>query len=104
VIVIEPLSQMMLAAVNGAFIFGFSVGARNDDPLFVSLLFVDDTHIFCGVAPNDCRYLRCVLLSFEATSGLKINLAKSKLVLVSIVLNVNGLACILGCRVSSLPF
>lgn len=41
-------------------------------------------------------YLRCVLLWFEAVSGLKINLTKSKLV-------VDGLACIMGCRVLSLP-
>lgn len=40
---------------------------------------------------------------FEAVSGLKINLAKSELVLVGDVLNVNALVCILGISVSSLP-
>jgi hypothetical protein len=40
---------------------------------------------------------------FEAVSGLKVNLAKSELVPVSHVDNVEGLACILGCGVSFLP-
>jgi hypothetical protein len=43
------------------------------------------------------------LLCFEAVSGLKINLAKSKLVPVSLINNGEGLARILGCRVLSLP-
>jgi hypothetical protein len=45
----------------------------------------------------------CLILIFEVVSGLKINLAKSKLVHVGNVNNVDGLASILGCRVSSLP-
>jgi hypothetical protein len=36
-------------------------------------------------------------------SSLKINLAKSELVPLSVVEDVEGLACILGCRISSLP-
>jgi len=36
-------------------------------------------------------------------SGLKINLSKSKLVPVGNVGDIEGLACILGCRVASLP-
>lgn len=36
-------------------------------------------------------------------SGLKINVAKSELVPIGVVGDVKGLACILGCRVSSLP-
>jgi hypothetical protein len=43
------------------------------------------------------------MLCFEVVLGLKINLAKSELVLVGNVNNVEGLARILGCRVSSLP-
>jgi len=44
-----------------------------------------------------------LLLSFEAVSGLKINLDKSVLVPVGIVDNMDDLAGILGCEVSSLP-
>ena len=42
-------------------------------------------------------------LSFEATLGLKIKLAKVKLVPVGNVESVEGLVCITGCGVSSLP-
>ena len=45
----------------------------------------------------------CLFLCFEATSRLKINLAKSKIVLAGNAEDVEGLARILGCRVSSLP-
>jgi hypothetical protein len=43
------------------------------------------------------------LLSFETVSGLEINLNKSALVPVSLVDNMDELADILGCGVSSLP-
>jgi hypothetical protein len=103
-IVMEVLSRMMVAVVSGGFISGFLVGDRNANTLAVShLLFADDTFIFCGVAPDNLRYLRCVLLCFEAVSGLKINLAKFELVPIGCVPNVNALANILGCMVSSLP-
>jgi hypothetical protein len=46
--------------------------------------------------------LWCLFLCFETVSGLKINLAKSELVLVGNV-DVDGLADILGCVVASLP-
>jgi hypothetical protein len=44
-----------------------------------------------------------LILPYFAVSGLKVNLAKSVLVPVGCVDNVDGLANILGCRVSSLP-
>jgi hypothetical protein len=59
--------------------------------------------IFCGAKPNHLRDLRALFLYFEATSGLKINLAKSEMVTVGIVENVDGLVGIWGCRVSYLP-
>lgn len=48
------------------------------------------------------EYLRALFLCFEVVFGLKINLAKSELVPVDNVENVDGLYGILGCRVSSL--
>jgi hypothetical protein len=47
--------------------------------------------------------LRCLLLCFEAVSGLRINLSKSEIVLVGAVGDVEELASILGCGVASLP-
>jgi hypothetical protein len=59
--------------------------------------------MFCGANLDHLRNLRCLFLCFEAVLGLRINLAKSELVPIGNVNNVEGLANILGCRVSSLP-
>lgn len=83
---------------------GFTEGSRNNDQLLVShLLFTDDTLIFVEANPEHFCHLRSLFLCFEAAFGLKINLAKSKLVLVGAVKDVGGLTCILGCRVSTMP-
>jgi hypothetical protein len=59
--------------------------------------------IFCEAKPDYFHHLRCLFLCFEVVLRLKINLAKSELILVSVVDDMGGLAHILGCRVSSLP-
>ena len=56
--------------------------------------------VFGGAKPD---HLRTLFLCFEAASRLKINLAKLEMVPVGIVENLDGLAGILGCGVSSLP-
>jgi hypothetical protein len=48
-------------------------------------------------------FIICGLLCFEVVLGLKINLAKSELVPIGFADDVEGLASILGCVVSSLP-
>jgi len=65
-------------------------------------LFADDTLIFSETSLNHLCNLRCLFLFFEPVS-LRINLAKLELVPIDNVMNVKGLASILGCRVSSLP-
>jgi hypothetical protein len=60
-------------------------------------------HIRCGAKPNHMHSLSALLLCFKVVPGLMINLAKSKMVPVGFVQNVNGLVGILGCGVSSLP-
>jgi hypothetical protein len=67
------------------------------------LLFADDTLIFCEANCEQFRHLRCLFLFCEAVLRLKFNLAKSELVPVGNVGDVEGLARILGCRVASLP-
>jgi hypothetical protein len=67
------------------------------------LLFADDMLIFCGAQEEQIRYLRCIFLCFEAISGLRINLEKSKVVPISAVEDVDRLAHLLGCQVASLP-
>jgi hypothetical protein len=104
VIVMEAFSKLCSIFVQRGFLSGFSVGSRSTGVINVShLLFADDTLVFCGASPDHLLYLRMLLLSFEAVSGLKINLEKSVLVSVGNVDNINDLAGILGCGVSSLP-
>jgi hypothetical protein len=66
------------------------------------ILFADDTLIFYVANLDYLCLLRCLFLCFEAVSGLRINLAKSELVPIGNVNDVEDLTHILGCRVSSL--
>jgi hypothetical protein len=74
----EELGRMIYVVVSRGLLPGFS-------------MFVDNTLIFYGTDPDHERDLRCLFLCFEAILGLKINLAKSQLVLVGNVNNVDGL-------------
>jgi len=85
-------------------LFGFYVGIGNVGGIDISpLLFANDILIFCGVDLDNLCHLRCLFICLETDSGLKINLAKLELVLVSNVDNVDVLGGILCCRVSCLP-
>nr|XP_023880741.1 uncharacterized protein LOC111993115 [Quercus suber] len=100
----EALSRLLDGAVLAGHISGFTVGTRSNTPLMVThLLFADDTLIFCDATASQIEYLRKILASFEAVSGLHINLAKSELVPVGEVTNMGELVALLGCRQSSLP-
>jgi hypothetical protein len=104
VLVMEVLSRMLSATVESRRLSGFSVGSKYQEDMLVShLLFADDTLIFCEPNAEQFRDLRCLLLCFEAVSGLKINLSKSEIVPVGVVGEVEKLAIILGCGVASLP-
>jgi hypothetical protein len=99
VIVMEALSKLFSVTVQRGFLSGFSVGFGSSGVINIShLLFANDTLVFCGANPDHLHYLHLLFLSFEAVSDLKINLAKSVLVLVGYV---DELAGILGCGVSS---
>jgi hypothetical protein len=101
VIVMEALSRIIFATVDGGFLLGFFVGSREVNISY--LLFVDDTLVFYGAKPDHLHHQSALFLCFEAISKWKINLAISELVLVGIVENVDGLAGIMGCGVSFLP-
>jgi len=89
VIVMEALSKLFSITIQRGFLSGFSVGSGSNGVINIShLLFADDTLVFCGANPNHLLYLRMLLLS---------------LVPVGHVDNVDDLAGILGCGVSSLP-
>jgi hypothetical protein len=104
VIVMEALHKLLIVIVHKGLPSGFFVGSRNFEVVNIShLLFANDILVFCGNNPDHLRYLRVLFLSFEIVSSLKINLAKSILVPMGCVDNVDGLASILGYGVSSLP-
>ncbi|KAB1210543.1 hypothetical protein CJ030_MR6G010839 [Morella rubra] len=104
ILVMVAFSRMLNKLVEIGAITGFNVERGGHHGVCIShLLFVDDTLILCGDEENQFRNLRCLLLCFEAVFGLKINLAKSELIPIGAVGNVEELAGILGCRVSSLP-
>ena len=86
VLVMEALGRMLDKAVHEGRMSGFSVGNLGGRSKAVShLLFVDDTLIFCEADLDQILILRMILIWFEAVSGLKINLGKSKLVPIGVV-------------------
>jgi len=98
VFVMEALSPMISAAVSGGLLEGFIVG----NATFSHLLFTDDTLIFCNALSSQLHYLRSLFLLFEPASGLKVNLAKSELILVGDVDQVESFSRY-RCGVGTLP-
>jgi len=58
---------------------------------------------FCGAQSEQIWHLRCIFLCFEAVSGLRINSWKLEIVPIGKVKDVEHLAHLLGCWVTSLP-
>lgn len=72
----DPLSSSLLVLIMEAFswlMVRVELGGLN----ISHVLFVDDTLMLCDVEVNWLPHLRCILLCFEANSGLRINLAMS---------------------------
>ncbi|KAJ9674776.1 hypothetical protein PVL29_023982 [Vitis rotundifolia] len=67
------------------------------------LLFADDTIIFCEAKKEQVTNLSWILAWFEVSSGFRINLAKSVLIPIGEVVEVEEMAVELGCKVGSLP-
>jgi hypothetical protein len=66
-------------------------------------MFADDMLVFSGASLDQVQAIDDLLICFELVSGLKVNLAKSILVLVGEVSNVGALGEVLGCEVGTLP-
>jgi len=89
VIGMEALNRMLSATVNVGLLSGFFVGSRHSGVVdILHLLFANDVLVFCGAKPNHLCFLHALFLCFEVVSCLKINLAKSELVIVGNVENV----------------
>ena len=71
ILVMEALSRLIQRGVRGGLLDGFEVGDDCRRRISVShLLYADDTLIFCGAEERQLYNLRCILLCFEAVSGL----------------------------------
>uniref|UniRef100_A0A2N9F8F9 Reverse transcriptase zinc-binding domain-containing protein n=1 Tax=Fagus sylvatica TaxID=28930 RepID=A0A2N9F8F9_FAGSY len=104
VIVMEALSRLIDKAIGAGMLSGFSVGGVDSFPLEIShLQFAEDTLIFCEADSDQPFHLRSILVWFEATLGLWVNLGKSELVQVGDVPFLEELADILGCKTMTLP-
>ena len=102
-VVMEALSQLVERVVVGGFLSACKVGGRGGEGVSVfNLLFADDTLIF-DKSQDQIIFHFWLLMWFEALSGLKINLEKSKSILIRRVENVETLVAELGCKVGSLP-
>ncbi|RVX09210.1 LINE-1 reverse transcriptase-like [Vitis vinifera] len=100
----EVLSALIRRAVQGNFISGCRLRGRGDAEIMVfHLLFADDTILFCKASKDQLTHLGWILAWFEAASGLRINLAKSELILVGEIDNIEEMAVELGCRIGSFP-
>ncbi|RVW46561.1 LINE-1 reverse transcriptase-like [Vitis vinifera] len=101
----EVLSALIRRAVGGGgFISGCSLRGRGRLEVEVShLLFTDDTIIFCEAKKEYLTSLSWILAWFEAASGLRINLAKSELIPIGEVEEIEEMAVELGCKVGALP-
>ena len=100
----EVLSTLIRRAVDGGFLSGCRLQGRGGVEMSVShLLFAGDTIIFCEARKEQLTALSWILAWFEASSDLRINLAKSVLIPVGEVEEIEELAVELGCRVGSLP-
>jgi len=104
ILVMETLSRLVIKAGEEGFLNGFHISNPHFVGLVVShLLFADNTLIFCKSDESNLGYLRCILLLFEAMSGLRVNLSKRALIPVGDVPNVHVLARFFGCGVDYPP-
>ena len=100
----EVLSALIRRVADGGFISSYRLRGRGKMGMNVShLLFADDTIIFCEARKEHLTSLSWILAWFEAASGLRINLAKSELIPVGEIEEIEEMAVELGCRVGSLP-
>ncbi|RVW47373.1 LINE-1 retrotransposable element ORF2 protein [Vitis vinifera] len=100
----EVLSTLLRRAGEGGFLSGCRLRGRGGEELTIShFLFADDTIIFCKARREQLTNLSWILAWFEAASGLRINLAKSVLIPIGEVDELEELAAELGCRLGALP-
>ncbi|RVW15454.1 putative ribonuclease H protein [Vitis vinifera] len=100
----EILDVLIRRAVEGGYLSGCNIRDGSSTSVHIShLFFADDTIVFCEANKDQVSHLSWILFWFEAASGLRMNLAKSEIIPVGEVEEIQELAAELGCRVGSLP-
>ena len=100
----KALNCLINHAIKENYLFGSRIADGRGEDLSIShLLYADDTLLFCEVDKDQLKFLRWILMWFEAMSGLKINLNKSEITPIGPVTNTKDLASKLGCKIGSLP-
>ena len=66
-------------------------------------MFADDTILFYDADVEQILHIQLLLLTFQAVTGLMVNVHKSEMVPIGEVVDVHVWAEILGCRVGTLP-
>ena len=103
-VMMEVFSRMVKRMEGAGLISGFKANGRRGRGECIShLLFADDTILFCDAEVEQILHVRLLLLGFQAVTSLKVNVAKSEIVPIGEVNNVQALAEFLGCRIGALP-
>ncbi|KAF3652347.1 hypothetical protein FXO37_17559 [Capsicum annuum] len=78
ILAMEGLNSMIqMASING-WVQGFEVARNNNQRMEITYLqYADDTLIFCGAEEEQLKFLRVILILFEAISSLHIDWRKS---------------------------
>lgn len=99
-LVVETLCRLIAKAEELELILGCCVGIEG--PSISLIQFVDDALFLTKADMEQVQNIQCILLMFEASCGLKVNLEKSRLMGVGDVQNITMLVEVLGCRSVSL--
>ena len=76
-----------------------------EDQDFPIIQYVDDTVIFLSARDEELVAFKNMLLTFQQSTGLKVNFAKSSMIPLNLdESEANRLAAVLGCRIGQLPF
>lgn len=74
ILAMEGLNSMIQVASTNGWVQGFEVARNNNQRMEIThLQCADDTLIFCGAEEEQLKFLRVILILFEAISGLHIN-------------------------------
>ncbi|RVW41080.1 LINE-1 reverse transcriptase-like [Vitis vinifera] len=100
----EILDVLIRRAVEGGYLSGCNIRDGSSTSLHIShLFFIDDTIVFCEANKDQVSHLSWILFWFEAASGLRMNLAKSEIIPIGEVEEIQELAAELGCRWGPCP-